>query len=194
MARRRSHSVSFAPLIIVAVLAVGAYAAWQTAPRWWPATTKVDGTKPAQPVADVEIDVCRLVPGAAAAETLRWTETTARQVGAAADVPAAGSCTWRAGNRAVVANVFTTSSLGGDRRVDAHDYYESVVTGFEYALKTQPQAIAGLGDEAAKAGFEGGAGDAQIAVRKGDRVLHLVVRGATEADAVAFARRLAAAL
>jgi len=196
MARRRSRSVSFAPLLVVGVLAVGGYFAWKHSATWLPMLSKTpakaDAPEPA--AADVEIDVCRLVPATTVGDMLHWRDVSARQVGAAADVPAAGSCTWRFGNRAVVANVFTTASLGDGPTADARGYYDSVVTGFEYALKANPSPISNLGDEAASAGFDEAGGDAQIVVRKGDRVLHLVVRGAPERDAVALARRITTAL
>jgi len=195
MARRRSssaHSVSFAPLVVAALIAAGGWAAWHFRDRLLP--------KPATPprASAAALDVCALAPRARIARALGVSELEARHVGAAADVPAAGACTFefardgRAGSVVVLA--FTSGSLSrGGSRIGGHDYYTSVVTGLEYALKDVPAPVAGLGDEAATAGFADGAGPAQLVARRGDTVLHLVVRGASRDAAVGVARELLAA-
>ena len=65
------------------------------------------------------------------------------------------------------------------------------MTGLEYAWKESPRPLAGVGDEAAIAGFGADSPRAgELVVRRGDQVFDLVVEGA---DAAAT-RRLAAAL
>lgn len=192
MARRKQQGVSFAPLVIAVVLLVAAYAAWQTAPRWMPRVfPPKPGSATPKPAGSAALDVCALAPAEAARAALGGAATV-RHVGAAADVPAAGACTWSVGGKSLVAMLFTPDSLaGGAAKVDAHGYFESVVTGFEYALKSMPESIA-LGDEAALAGFDVGQG--QVVVRHRERVLHVLANGVPRADAERFARAVAASL
>ena len=196
MARRRaSHSVSFAPIVIVAVLAVAGYLAWRYRDALLPAAkTPVTAATPAATAA--ALDVCALAPRADVAAALGTDALEARHAGAGADVPVAGACTWeftrdgRKGSLVVLA--FTRGSLArGAGGLQGHDYYASVVTGLEYELKSVPKPLAGLGDEAAVAGFEGGEG--QVVARRGALVLQLVARGAARAATERAARAMLAA-
>ena len=197
MARRRaSHSVSFAPLVIVAAVAVAGYFAWRHRGALLPAATKPVATTPAPAASAAALDVCALAPRADVAAALGTESLEARPAGAGADVPVAGACTWeftrdgRKGSLVVLA--FNRGSLarsaGG---LQGHDYYASVVTGLEYELKSVPKPLAGIGDEAAVAGFEGGEG--QVVARRGDLVLQLVARGADRAATERAARAMLAA-
>ena len=177
-------------------LALAGGFAWRHREAWLPQPAAPVAV-PSAPAAAAAFDVCALAPRVRVAAALGVAAVEVRHVGAGADVPAAGSCTFdfeRGGRRgSVVALAFTSASLErGDAPADAHAYFDSVVTGLEYALKDVPQTIAGLGDEAASAGFDGGAGPAQLVARRGDLVLHLVVRGADRDAAQRLARELIA--
>ena len=187
MARRRTRSL--APILVPIFVLVAAVAAWRFAPALLEEAPKSNAALEAPRTA---LDLCSLVSPENAAGVLGVETVEARHVGAAADVPAAGSCTWNFGAEgSVVAMAFTPESL---ERVAAagsgHAYYETVVTGMEYALKSVPQPIANLGDEAAAAGFGSATAEnpAQLVVRRGDTVLQLAVRGANLDAAERFAR------
>lgn len=194
MARRQSRSASIAVLLIAGVLVLAGFAAWKYSPGF--AAFLSSGGKPSEPArapVSAAFDVCALATAEATAFAFAGADSQPRHIGAAADIPAAGACTWGSAERSVVATVFTPASLrGGKAPGDPHRYYESVVTGFEYALKSMPRPIGALGDEAAAAGFESGEG--QIVMRKGDRVMHLAARGIPRPQAEQFARALAANL
>ena len=147
---------------------------------------------PAQaPTAGSALDVCARATPADVAKALGTRAADPRHVGAGADVPAAGACTWDFGGGSIVALWFTPGSLARGK-VDSHGhaYYDSVVTGLEYAFKEAPAKIAGLGDEAAAAGFDGGGDAPQLVVRRGDDVLVLVAKGTDRASAERVARLL----
>src|SRR5687767_16457 len=128
MARRRaSHSVSFAPLVIVAVLAAGGYLAWRHRDALLP-STKTPAATTSPPVSAAALDVCALAPRAEVAAALGTASLEARHAGAGADVPVAGACTWefdRGGRKgSLVVLAFTRDSLaraGG--KLQGHDYY-----------------------------------------------------------------------
>lgn len=131
------------------------------------------------------------------ASALRVASVEPRHVGAASGVPAAGSCTFDfaapGAGGSIIALAFTRESLArGGSPLAPHEYYASVVTGLEYELKSVPRPLAGLGDEAASAGFDGAA-SGQLVARRGDLVLHLVSSGADAAATEALARALLAA-
>lgn len=194
MARRKTRSVPFVPLLVVIALALAGWLAWRYSDRLLP-----PATAPVAPVAPVAtaFDVCAMAPADRVADALGAPAIEVRHIGAAADVPAAGACTFdftrggRAGS--VVALAFTRASLArGGSAMHSHDYYASVVTGLEYELKSVPQAIGDVGDEAAIAGFDDAAGPAQLVARRGDLVLQLVVRGTDAEAATRLARTLLA--
>ncbi|HVF35757.1 MAG TPA: hypothetical protein VND91_10585 [Candidatus Saccharimonadia bacterium] len=181
-------------MLIVAVLAIAAWLAWRYRAALLPASApSPSATAPAA----AALDVCAMSPAERIAAALGVPSVEARHVGAASDVPAAGACTFdfargvRPGS--VVALAFTRASLArGGSAIHSHDYYTSVVTGLEYEIKAVPNTLAGIGDEAAAAGFDGGAGPGQLVARRGDLVLQLVVRGADAEAAQRLARTLLA--
>jgi hypothetical protein len=191
--RRRRTSGPLKPLLLLALLAGAAYAAWRYAPTHWlrraePGSNAEEAVVlPAPNPAKLPLDVCALVEAEALRAALHASTIEARHVGAAADVPAAGACTWtfardgRGGT--LVALLFTRDSLRGSAAADLHGskYYHSMLAGLEYAYKEAPVVLTGIGDEAAAAGFGSGMGDAQMVVRHGDNVLNLVVKGADRA-------------
>lgn len=185
MARKRSRS-PLPTLLLLALVAAGGWAAWRYGPallaRFAPAQT---------PTAGSALDVCARATPADVAKALGTRAADPRHVGAGADVPAAGACTWDFGGGSIVALWFTPGSLARGK-VDSHGhaYYDSVVTGLEYAFKEAPAKIAGLGDEAAAAGFDGGGDAPQLVVRRGDDVLVLVAKGTDRASAERVARLL----
>lgn len=187
MARRRTRSL--APVLVIILVLLAAAAAW----RYGPSVLQPgkDAATPLEPPRTA-LDLCGLVTPENAAGVLGVEAVEARHVGAAADVPAAGSCTWNFGaDGSVVALAFTPDSLRRSAAAGTgHEYYDSVVTGMEYALKTVPQPIANLGDEAAAAGFGRATTEnpALLVVRSGDTVLQLAVNGADRDAAERFAR------
>lgn len=183
MPRKRSKS-PLPTLVLLALVAAGGWAAWRYGPalfaRFAPAKA---------PTAGAALDVCSRATPADVAKALGARSAEPRHVGAGADVPAAGACTWDFGGGSIVALWFTPGSLArGKVESHGHAYYESVVTGLEYAFKERPAAIAGLGDEAAAAGFGGGGEAPQVVVRRGDDVLVLVAKGTDRAAAERVAR------
>lgn len=196
MPRRRSHRVSFVPLVVAVVLAVAIYFSWRHRDAWWPEPAATPTA--AAPFAGAALDACTLAPLARIEAALGAKGTSLRRVGAEADVPAAGACTYefeRAGRRgSLVVLAFTRESLarGVGEALAPREYYASTVTGLEYALKAVPSPITGLGDEAAIAGFEPG-GEGQLVVRSGDTVLQLVARELDRAAVERAARELVVA-
>ena len=196
MARRRSRSVSFAPLVVVIGLAVAGYFAWRHRDAWMPAPAP--SSTPAAPFAGSALDACALAPLARVEAALGAKDASARRVGAEADVPAAGACTYEfrhdGRKRSLVVLAFTRESLAraGGEALAPRDYFRSTVTGLEYALKSVPAPVAGLGDEAAAAGFDGGA-SGQLVVRRGDIVLQFVGDGIDRAAVERAAHELVAA-
>lgn len=188
--------MSFAPLAVVIVLSIAAYFAWRHRDAWVPAPAP--SSTPAAPFAGSALDACTLAPLARVEAALGAKDASARRVGAEADVPAAGACTYdfeRDGRKAsLVVLAFTRESLAraGREALAPREYFQSTVTGLEYALKSVPVPVAGLGDEAAAAGFAGGA-SGQLVVRRGDTVLQLVGDGVDRAAVERAARELVAA-
>jgi hypothetical protein len=196
MPRRRARSKSPLPLLLVlAALVAAGWAAWRYGPallaRWRGAPTPVLATT----------DVCALLDTTAVRDALDVPAVAAFRRGAAADVPAAGACTWTFDRAAgadgsIVALLFTRESLAAGRsQPEPAGFYMSTVTGLEYALKLVPAPLDDLGDAAAVAGF--GSDDprrGQLVVRAGDSILHLVADGAGRGATEALARRLVARL
>ena len=193
MARRKRRNPAV-PLLALAVLAAVGYAAW----RWGPALLErlQSGTTS---TSAATLDVCALVPAASVASAIGVAQVQLRRLGAGADVPAAGACTWdfeRDGAQGkAVAMLFTPASLArGGVGTSAGTYYQSVVTGLEYAYKEVPAQLSDIGDEAAAAGFGAEGEPPQVIVRSGDRVLVLVLERVDRAGSERLARALAAKL
>ena len=188
MARRRRKSSAgvWKPLLLVALLGALGFGAWRYGPELMRSNFSVPPTAHS---VDAPLDVCALVDPHALAAALAVDKAEARHVGPGADVPAAGACTWtiaHGGREArLVAMVFTRDSLAHSKQpaLVGEKYFKSVVAGLEYAYKEPPVALPGIGDEAAAAGFGGGAGDAQIVARRGAAVLDLQVAGVDRAAA-----------
>jgi hypothetical protein len=209
--RRRSRSSAGSgivkPLVVLALLVAAGWALWVYAPASWraalrgearPTSTITELPTPPRTNAAGEIDACALASTSAIAQALEAGSVDARHVGAGADVPAAGACTWSTpDNKAsVIAMVFTRASLaqGGGKEFGAA-YFRTVLTGLEYAFKEAPAMLPNIGDEAAVIGFGGDSGEpAQIVVRRGERVLHLVYRATDREHAVRVAQVLGANL
>lgn len=192
--RTRRKSPSFAPLFVLVAIAALGWAGWRYGPALLDRLAAGSGT-----TAPATTDVCALVPVGGVAAALGVARVEMRRVGAGAGVPAAGACTWdferdgAAGS--AVAMLFTPASLSrGGVATTATAYYDSAVTGLEYAYKEIPAKVDGIGDAAAAAGFGGGAEPPQLIVRSGDRVLVLVLRNADLGAAERLARALAARL
>lgn len=190
MARRRRRSLR--PWILLVLLAGAGYGAWRYGPQF---LHRLGGGTPAP--AATPLAACVLADPTEVAAALGIGAVVAQASAPAVDVPAAGGCTWEFGGigaargRATVL-LFTRESLAaGGASASAADYFRSGVTGLEYAWKDAPRALAGIGDEAAIAGFGTGSPRAgAIMVRRGERVIDIGIEGA---DAAA-AQRLAAAL
>lgn len=189
MARRRRSALR--PLLLLIVVAATAYGAWRYGPQLWRRIS--DGAAPAA-ASDA---ACALADAAAVAGALGIGAVQAQPLAPETGVPAAGGCRWEfdgigaaRGHASVL--LFTPASLArGNPALAGAAHFRSSVTGLEYAWKETPRALDGLGDEAAIAGFNADSPrDGELLVRRGERVLDLVVEGA---DAAA-ARRLAAAL
>jgi hypothetical protein len=194
MARRRKKS-SRAWVLPLVLLGVAAFAAWRYGPEAW-RTFGPDSTVKQTPAAG-PLDVCALVDAKALGAAIHAESPAPRHVGAAADVPAAGACTWTFGRDGrVVALVFTRDSLARSKQPElvGERYFKSVVAGLEYAYHEPPVALTGIGDEAAAAGFGAGAAQAQIVARRGDVVLDLSVSGVERAGAERAAALIAARL
>jgi hypothetical protein len=189
MARKRRNRSPLPALLLLGLAAVGGWAAWRHGPALL-ATWRGDDA-PVAAAGTTAFDVCARASTADVARAVGAATAEARYVGAGADVPAAGSCTWDWSGGSIVASWFTPASLARGKVAESgHAYFASVATGLEYAFKEPPAPIAGLGDEAAAAGFGGGPEPAQLVVRRGDEVLTLVVRGADRAQAERVARLL----
>lgn len=185
MARRKRSRSALPTLVLLAVVAAAGWAAWRYGPAL---VARFDG-KGAGPTQGAALDVCARATPAAIARALGKPKAEPRHVGAGADVPAAGVNHSATSEPPAKSHVHAPASLArGKVDSSGHAYFESVATGLEYAFKEPPAAIAGLGDEAAAAGFGGGPEPAQVVVRKGDDVVTLVVRGADRAAAERAAR------
>jgi len=198
--RRRRRSFPWLPVLILVALLAGAYVFVRGVPGGLlPARETGSGTTVSTLTLPGSLDVCALATPKAVAEALGVAQATARQVGATADVPAQGACTWdfERGGKAgqVVAQVFTARSrAAGGIQGDAQAYFQGIATGFEYAYKEAPARIAGLGDEAAAGGYGASDQPAQLAVRQRETVLTLLVTGADRAASERLARALVPAL
>ena len=196
MARRRKKSSNAGTwLVAAALIAVGAFAAW----RYGPELLRTFASNPTvKPTVAGPLDVCALVDSKALGAAIRADAPQPRHVGAAADVPAAGACTWTFGKDGrVVALVFTRESLAHSKQpaLVGERYFKSVVAGLEYAYHEPPVTLTGVGDEAAAAGFSTtDAPQAQIVARRGDVVLDLSVSGLARPEAERAAALLAAKL
>ena len=99
-----------ASLVLLALVAAGGWAAWRYGPallaRFAPAQT---------PTAGSALDVCARATPADVAKALGTRAADPRHVGAGADVPAAGACTWDFGGGSIVALWFTPGSLARGR-------------------------------------------------------------------------------
>lgn len=183
MAKRRSRLTR--NLALSSAVLVLAWAGWQ----YWPGLRQAT---PSGPAADA---ACALVPAPVLAQMIGRAAVEARRLAPAHDVPAASGCTWTFFGGRVEGRLFTAASLAGsDVALSPVDYFRSAVTGLEYEFKAPPAVLAGIGDEAVAAGFDGGGDVPQIVVRRGDRVLALQVEGLDRALAEAFAAALAARL
>ena len=189
MARRRRTLLR--PILALALLAGAGYAAWRHGPALWQRVAHGDGVATA-----TARDACAHAGPATVADALGIGAVDAQAMAPQAGVPAAGACTWEfAGIGAARGRAtllwFTRESLAAGGAEAGPGYFRSSVTGLEYAWKESPRPLAGVGDEAAIAGFGADSPRAgEVVVRRGDQVFDLVVEGA---DAAA-ARRLAAAL
>ena len=195
MARRKRRTFPWFPLIALALLAAGGYIAWRTQAQWLPLFAQ-PADSGAQAIA-THLDVCAKVPASAVASALGVAQVDARPVGAGPDVPAAGACTYEfdtvSGRGRVVALVFTTGSLArANIKTGPRAYYASAVTGLEYLFKDTPAVVAGLGDAAVAAGFDGVAGGEtpQLIARHGELVVHAMATGATRDGVVRYLRAL----
>lgn len=208
MARRRRHGSGGSKAIgIVAVvaLAAGGWWYWQKMPHdsanssTPPATAAVDGSQeitlpPPQVPAD---GLCTKLGDLRVATLLSTASVTATSLAAEAGVPRAAGCTWRtAEGGELVAMWFDDVSLAhGQVAERGAAYFQSAVTGLEYALKMPPEKLTGVGDEAALAGFTApGSGQGQVIARRGASVLTLEARGVPRAAAVRMAEALVAQL
>lgn len=215
MPRRRRKSFPIFPLVLLVLVGGLGAAAWLAPPGSWdgliarfspaPAAGPAgSGTSsmPARPVAAPAFDVCALVDAATLGRALGGSVPAARHVGASADVPAAGACTWSDGPRSLTVLLFTRGSrtAGGDI-ADGAQYYASVLTGLEYEFKDLPRVLPGIGDAAAIGGFGAGAptgngegAPPQLVFRRGDIVVQLIARGYDAGRTEAAARVIASGL
>jgi hypothetical protein len=214
MPRRRRRRFPLVPLVILAVLGVLAVAAYQAPPGTWAALVArlapgepapgapIATPTPVRPATAPAFDVCALVDAATLGRALGGAVPAARHVGASADVPAAGACTWSDGPRSLTVLLFTRDSraAGGDI-ADGAQYYASVLTGLEYEFKDLPRVLPGIGDAAAIGGFAAGTptgnGEGvppQLVFRRGDIVVQLIARGYDAGRTEAAARVIAAGL
>lgn len=183
MAKRRSRLPR--TLALLGVAAALGWAGWQ----YWPAAPR---SSVAVPAAD---DACALAPPPVLAQMIGRVAVEARRMAPARDVPAASACRWEFFGGRAEGRLFTAASLArAPVALAPVDYFRSVVTGLEYEFKAPPVVLAGIGDEAVAAGFDGAGDVPQIVVRRGDRVLALQVQGLDRGTAEAFAGALAARL
>lgn len=218
MPRRRRKSFPIVPLVLLVLVGGLGAAAWLAPPGTWdglvarfspapgvptgPAGPTGGATQPVRPVPAPAFDVCALVDAATLGRALGGAVPAARHVGASADVPAAGACTWSDGPRSLTVLLFTRDSrtAGGDI-ADGAQYYASVLTGLEYEFKDLPRVLPGIGDAAAIGGFGAGAptgngegAPPQLVFRRGDIVVQLIARGYDAGRTEAAARVIAAGL
>ena len=209
MARRRRQasggSKTFGIVVVVALLAAGGWWYWQKraespdAPTAAPLATASDGSQEiALPPPQVPADaLCTRLGDLRVATLLSTASVTPTTLAAEAGVPRAAGCTWRtAEGGELIAMWFDDASLArGQVAERGTAYFQSAVTGLEYALKTTPEKLSGVGDEAAVAGFTApGTGQGQVVARRGDNVLTLEARGVPRAAAVRMAEALVAQL
>jgi hypothetical protein len=214
MPRRRRKAFPIVPLLLLVLVGGLAAAAWYAPSGTWDALVSrfapdrsaapvaTPPPAPARPAAAPAFDVCALVDASALGRALGGGVPAARHVGAGADVPAAGACTWNDGPRSLSVLLFTRDSraAGGDI-ADGAQYYASVLTGLEYEFKDLPRVLTGIGDAAAIGGFGAGAptgnGEGvppQLVFRRGDIVVQLIARGYDAGRTEAAARVIAAGL
>jgi len=203
--RRQGSGASrwFGIALLVAV-AVAGWWIWQKMPRnsdstSAPAATTADGSQEiALPPPRVPADgLCTKLGDLRVATLLSTSSVTATPLSAEPGVPRAAGCTWRTAEGAELrAMWFNDASLAlgsGTERGSA--YFQSAVTGLEYALKLSPEKLTGVGDEAVAAGFVAPAsGQGQVIARRGEHVLTLEARGVARAAAVRTAEALVAQL
>ena len=184
MPQRRSRMPH--KLLILGLIAAGAWGGWQFAPEKLRAALGGDAGRAHEAA---EIDVCALATEPELAKTVNRVAIEARDVGQRENVPAAGVCGWEFFGGSVTGRVFTPASLRrGGLKSSGVDYYRSVITGLEYEYKEVPVPISGLGDDAAVSG--GDQGLQQLVVRRGERVLTLEYAGIDRATAQLFAASL----
>ncbi len=211
---RRRQSLPLVTVVLLILVGALAVTAWLAPPRTWGDLRALLSPAPADPVggnvqpapaassAAPALDVCALVDAAKLGPALGGGVLTARHVGAGADVPAAGACTWSEGERSLTVLLFTRDSRAAAGDIaDGAQYYTSVLTGLEYEFKDLPRMLPGIGDTAAIGGFGDGAaiggGDGmppQLVFRRGDVVVQLIARGYDAARIEAAARLIAASL
>lgn len=207
MARRRRQSSGGSKtagiVIVLVLLAAGGWWYWQKMPRGpadpaaAPLVTSVDGSQeivlpPPQVPADA---LCTRLGDLRVATLLTTASVTASPLAAEAGVPRAAGCKWRtAEGGELIAMWFDDGSLTrGQIAERGATYFQSSVTGLEYALKMSPEKLTGVGDEAVVAGFSApGSGQGQVIVRRGEHVLTLEARGVPRAAAVRLAEALIA--
>ncbi len=209
MARRRGQasgrSGKFGLVLVAGLLAAGAW--W-----YWQQRTQASSTSDAGPVAaagngsqeivlpppQVPADgLCTRLGDLRVATLLATNSVTVSSLAADSAVPRVAGCSWRtAEGGEVIAMWFDDASLArGQVSERGAAYFQSVVTGLEYALKATPEKLTGVGDEAAAAGFgTTSAAQGQVVARRGGNVLTLEARGIPRAAAVRMTEALVAQL
>jgi|GEM_PF-6428752 len=187
MARRRSRLAR--NLIVLALLAAAAFAAWRFAPESLRGAFDRDGSRT---VVAGGLNACTMAAPEVLAQMIGRVAVEPRRTAPAQGVPAASTCTWVFFGGQVVGRAFSVDSLrAGSVNLGLSDYYRSIVTGLEYEFKQVPATVIGIGEEAVAAGFDGGT-PPQMVVLGSDLVLTLEVAGIDRATTEAFARALLA--
>lgn len=207
MTRRRRQGSGGSKFLVIALLVAAAAAGWwfwQKSPRYSgstsaPAAVTADGSQEiALPPPRVPADgLCTKLGDLRVATLLSTSSVSAAPLPDEAGVPRVAGCTWRTAEggelRAMWFNDASLSLGTGAERGAA--YFQSTVTGLEYALKLQPERLTGVGDEAVAAGFVAPAsGQGQVIARRGEHVLSVEARGVARASAVRMAEALVAQL
>ncbi len=204
--RRRQGSGATRFLGIALLIAAGAagWWFWQKMPRESgraaaPVAASADGSQEiALPPPRVPADgLCAKLGDLRVATLLSTSAVTATPLAGEPGVPRAAGCSWRTAEggelRAMWFNDASLALGSGTERGAA--YFQSAVTGLEYALKLSPEKLTGVGDEAVAAGFVAPAsGQGQVITRRGEHVLTLEARGVARASAVRMAEALVAQL
>lgn len=190
-------------VIVLAALAAGGWWLWQKMPRASEGpgsdVASANGSQEiALPPPRVAADaLCTRLGDLRIATLLSTSSVVATPLAVEAGVPRAAGCTWRTAEGAeLTAMWFNDASLSQSQVTErGAAYFQSAVTGLEYALKLAPERITGVGDEAVAAGFVAPASaQGQVIVRRGENVLTVEARGVARANAVRVAETLVAQL